>query len=152
PPPRRRRAVRAPGGERLLRRVREPAAAVPRLLVRERQPDLARLRGPDPEPEGDRRPARAPRRAAAPPHRPASDPAGARGAAAPEPQPLTLNPRRRSARFPPMTKPFEWVKSVWSSGRAGLTLFTPQIARDRHPILRGLVAGGTLVAMAWAGA
>ena len=44
-----------------------------------------------------------------------------------------------------MKKPLNWIKSLRSGGRSGLTLFSPTMVRDRHPVVRYAVAGGTVL-------
>src|SRR5438093_639431 len=54
-----------------------------------------------------------------------------------------------------MQTPFSWVKKVFGGGgKAGrvLALFSPPVVRDRNPIVRLAVAGGTVAGILVAGA
>ena len=47
-----------------------------------------------------------------------------------------------------MRDPISWVKRVLGNGRQDvLALITPEAVRERHPLVRFLVAGGTLAAL-----
>lgn len=44
-----------------------------------------------------------------------------------------------------MKKPLAWFKKIFSGGRSGLTLFSPSIVHDQHPLVRYAVGGGTVL-------
>ena len=46
-----------------------------------------------------------------------------------------------------MRQAFSWIKKLVGSGRSGLTLFTPTVVEQRSPVVRFVVAGGTVAAI-----
>jgi hypothetical protein len=63
-----------------------------------------------------------------------------------------LNRDAETATLVSMQTPWSWMKRLFGDGRRDvLALITPEAVRERGPIVRYLVAGGTLVGMLAAG-